>query len=56
MSILRKEGDELFLEILTSKDQSSLVSKNKADNPEEVFEVESFAPFTTQFVRFKRVK
>lgn len=56
VSILRKEGNELFMEIFTSKDKNPLISKNKADKPEEVFEVKSFAPFTTQFVRFRKVK
>ncbi len=56
VSVLRKEGDELFMEIFTCKDQSSLVSKSKADKPEEAFEVKSFAPFTTQFVWFKKIK
>ncbi len=56
VSILRKEENELFMEIFTGKDQSSLVSKNKADKPEDVFEVKSYAPFTTQFVRFKKIK
>lgn len=56
VSILRKEGDELFLEIFSSKAKSTLSSKNKSDKPEDVFEVKSYAPFTTQFVRFKKVQ
>jgi len=56
VSILRKEGNELFLEIFSSRDKSSLTSKNKAEKSENVFEVKSFAPFTTQFVRFKKIK
>ncbi len=56
VSILRKEGNELFMEIFTSKDKNPLISKNKAENPDEVFEVKSFAPFTTQFVKFRKVK
>jgi len=56
VSVLRKEGNELFLEIFSSKDQISLITKNKAEKSENVFIVESFAPFTTQFVRFTRVK
>ena len=55
-SVLRKEGDELFFEIFSSKDESTLVSKNKAEKPENVFEVKSFMPYTTQFARFKKVK
>jgi hypothetical protein len=56
VSVLRKEEDELFLEIFSSKDKSTLTSKNKADKPENVFEVKSFAPFTVQFVRFKKIE
>ena len=55
-STLRKDGNELFFEIFSSKDKSTLTSKNKADKPENVLEIESFAPLTTQFVRFKKIK
>lgn len=52
--VLRKEGRDLFYEIVTTKNENSLISKNKADKPEQVFEVKSYLPFTTQFVRFKK--
>ena len=56
VSVLRKENNELFLEIYSSKDQSSLTTQNKADKAENIFVVESFTPFTTQFVRLKKME
>jgi len=54
-STLRKEDDDLFFEIVTTKEEPSLTTKNKAENEEDAYEVKSFLPFTTQFVRFHKV-
>lgn len=53
-SILRKEGDELFFEIITTKEAHSLSTRTKADNQADVYVVKSYLPFTNQYVRLKR--
>ena len=53
--ILRKENDDLFFEIFTSKDQYTLSTQSLATGTEESFIVDSYPPYTVQFVRFYRV-
>ncbi len=54
-SILRKENNDLFFEIFTSKDQYTLSTQSVATGTEDSFIVDSCPPYTTQFVHFRKI-
>ncbi|MFN8257133.1 MAG: hypothetical protein U0W24_15665 [Bacteroidales bacterium] len=54
-SVMKMEKDEIFYEIYTASDQATLSTKNDPKNVSDSFTVESYPPFTTQFVRLKKV-
>jgi len=55
-SILCKVGDDLYFEVTTSKDEYTLSTQNSPKNNEQSFIVDSYPPFTTQFVRFVKIQ
>lgn len=50
-SVMRKEQDAIFYEIVAAKEKPSFTSNNHAGENEETFTVQSFPPFTCQFAR-----
>jgi len=54
-SIMRKTGNVIDFEVISSIKKESLSTKNKAKEGQIVFEVKSFPPFATQRVSLMRV-
>lgn len=53
---LRKSGDELHFDLFSSNMKGGTLTKNEAEDPEDVFEVTSYKPALHQSVLFKRQK
>ena len=52
---LRKSGETLFFDLYSSSMNAGSMTKNGAEDPEEVFEVTSYKPALHQTVEFVRV-
>jgi hypothetical protein len=53
-SVMRKEDNEIFYEIIASKENYGLMTQNIAENKQDIFQVKSFPPYSSQVARLKK--
>lgn len=52
---LRKSGNSIQFDLFSSKMNEGTITKNEAENPEDVFEVTSYKPGLHQTITFNRI-
>lgn len=55
-SVMRKENNLLFYEIVLAKSEPSLIAKNYPEDKKETYTVQSYPPYTCQIARLTKIK